>query len=312
MKINISVVIPIYNEIGSLPDLCQQLNTVLTTLKPFEIIFIDDGSTDGSGDYLHGLATEDENVILIQFQRNYGKAAALAEGFRQAQGEYIVTIDGDLQDDPAEIPNLLKKIEAGYDLVSGWKKDRKDPIGKKIPSRFFNFITRVFTGVKIHDFNCGLKIYRKSVIKTLDLYGGRHRYIPALAGQKNFKITEIAVNHRPRLHGESKYGGARLFHGFFDLLSVLFLGRYNQSPLYLFGQIGFFTTITGLIIELYVMYLKYSLGEPFQKHVALLLFGILIIVVGIQFFSIGLIGEMIAQANQGKETRIKSLVKKTL
>lgn len=309
MKINISVVIPIYNEIGSLPDLCRQLNTVLTALKPFEIIFIDDGSTDGSSDYLHELAIEDENVTLIQFQRNYGKAAALAEGFRQAQGEYIVTIDGDLQDDPAEIPNLLKKIKSGYDLVSGWKKDRKDPIGKTIPSRLFNFITRVFTGVKIHDFNCGLKIYRKSVVKTLDLYGGRHRYIPALAGQKNFRITEITVNHRPRLHGESKYGGARLFHGFFDLLSVLFLGRYNQSPLYLFGQIGFFTTFAGLMTEFYVLYLKYGLGEPFQKHVALLMFGILIIVVGVQFFSIGLIGEMIAQANQGKEIRVKTLVK---
>jgi len=312
MKIKISVVVPVYNEIGSLRELYGQLVAVLTPLQPFEIIFIDDGSTDGSTAFLNTLAASENNVTTIQFQRNYGKAAALSDGFQQAQGEYIVTMDGDLQDDPAEITNLFKKIEEGYDLVSGWKKDRKDPIGKTIPSKLFNFITRLFTGVKIHDFNCGLKIYRQNVVKTLDLYGGRHRYIPALAGQKNFKITEIAVNHKPRLHGESKYGGARLFHGFFDLLSVLFLGRYNQSPLYLFGQLGFFTTLTGILTEFYVLYLKYGLGEPFQKHVALLMFGILIIVVGIQFFSIGLIGEMIAQANQGKETRVKSLVKKTL
>lgn len=308
MRKRISVVIPVYNEAESLPKLYEQLKSVLVPFSPNEILFIDDGSSDSSTEFLHTLAETEEPVTLIQFHRNYGKAACLAEGFKYADGDYVVTMDADLQDDPAEIPNLVQKLEEGFDLVSGWKKDRKDPWSKKIPSKFFNMITRFFTGVKIHDFNCGLKIYRKAVVKTLDLYGGRHRYIPALAGQKGFKVSEIVVNHRPRVHGESKYGGARIFHGFFDLLSILFLGRYLQSPLYLFGLVGLFTGLVGFFIEIYVLYLKYVLGEPFQKHIAMLMFGILIIVVGIQIFSIGLIGEMIAKANQGKEDRVKSLV----
>ena len=251
----------------------------------------------------------DSNVIMIQFYRNYGKSAALSEGFKHAEGDCIITMDADLQDDPAEVDSLLLKLNEGYDLVSGWKKDRKDPLSKKLPSKFFNFITRIFTGVKIHDFNCGLKIYRKSVIKTLDIYGGRHRYIPALAGQKKFKVSEIVVNHRPRKHGETKYGGRRFFHGFFDLISVLFLSKYIQSPLYFFGQIGLFTFAAGSIIEGYVLYLKYFEGEPFAKHFALLILGVLLIVIGIQFFSIGLIGEMIANSNQDKEARIKKIIK---
>lgn len=309
MNKQISVVIPVYNEVESLPTLYGQLISVLAKFSPYEIVFIDDGSTDGSTEYLRALAENEESVVLIQFHRNYGKAACLAEGFKFAEGNYVVTMDGDLQDDPEEIPNLVHKLEEGFDLVSGWKKNRKDPWSKKFPSKFFNMITRLFTGVKIHDFNCGLKIYKKAVVKTLDLYGGRHRYIPALAVQKRFKISEIIVNHRPRLHGESKYGGTRLLHGFFDLLSILFLGRYIQSPLYLFGLIGILTGFIGFFIEIYVLYLKYVLGEPFQKHMAMLMFGILIIVVGIQSFSIGLIGEMIAKANQGKEDRVKFLVK---
>ena len=236
----ISVIIPAFNEIGSLPELMDQLRKALHIYKNWEILFVDDGSTDGSTEFLNDLSRKDKNVTLIQFHRNYGKSAALAEGFKRAKGEFLITMDADLQDDPAEIPNLMKKLEEGFDLVSGWKKKRKDPISKRFPSKIFNYVTRIMTGVKIHDFNCGLKIYRKEVIKTLDLYGGRHRYIPALAGHNKFRISEIQVNHRPRMHGVTKYGGSRLFHGFFDLISVIFMNRYTQQPLHLFGFFGLF------------------------------------------------------------------------
>tara|TARA_B100000287_G_C20516738_1_gene735286 strand:+ start:80 stop:1006 length:927 start_codon:yes stop_codon:yes gene_type:complete len=305
----ISVVIPVYNEVDSIPRLYKELSDVLSNFDWYEIFFIDDGSSDGSDKVIKKIIETNSKINLIQFHRNYGKSAALAEGFKYADGDYIITMDSDLQDDPGEIPNLIKKLEEGYDLVSGWKKDRKDPISKKLPSKLFNFITRLFTGVKIHDFNCGLKIYQKSVIKTLELYGGRHRYIPAMAGQKKFKVSEIIVNHRPRIHGKTKYGGSRLFHGLFDLISILFLSKYTQSPMYFFGKVGLLTFLFGIGIETYVIYLKYFLGEPFAKHMALLMLGILIIVIGIQFFSIGLVGEMIANSNQHKEIRVKRFSK---
>jgi len=301
----ISVIIPVYNEVESINELYKQLLKALQEFSRYEIIFIDDGSSDGSVETIKKISELDNSINLIQFHRNYGKSAALAEGFKHAKGNYIVTMDADLQDDPKEISNLINKLEEGFDLVSGWKKDRKDPLSKRLPSKFFNFVTRLFTGVHIHDFNCGLKIYRKAVVKTLELYGGRHRYIPAMVGQKKFKVTEIIVNHRPRIYGETKYGGSRLFHGLFDLISILFLSKYTQSPMYFFGKIGLITFLSGIIIEIYVLYLKYSLGDPFAKHMALLMLGILIIVVGIQFFSIGLVGEMIANSNQDKESRVK-------
>ena len=305
----ISVVIPVYNEVESVEQLYKELIKVLSSFDSYQIIFVDDGSSDGSVNVIKKIVENDINTKIIQFHRNYGKSAALGEGFKNADGEYIVTMDADLQDDPKEVPNLIAKLEEGFDLVSGWKKDRKDPLSKKIPSKFFNFITRLFTGVKIHDFNCGLKIYRQSVIKTLEIYGGRHRYIPALAGYKNFKVTEIIVNHRPRLYGETKYGGSRMFHGFFDLISILFLSKYTQSPLYFFGKVGLYTFLSGVGIEIYIIYLKYALNEPFAKHMALLMLGVLIIVIGIQFFSIGLVGEMIANSNQYKESRVKEILK---
>jgi len=307
---SISVIIPVFNEKESLSELYQQLKRELSVYNNYEIIFIDDGSYDGSYELIHSFANENNKIKIIQFYRNYGKSAALSEGFKYSSGEYVVTIDSDLQDDPAEIKNLVLKLEEGFDLVSGWKKNRKDPIGKKIPSKFFNFITRTFTGVMIHDFNCGLKIYKKNVINSIEVYGGRHRYLPALAGQKKFKVTEIIVNHRPRLYGETKYGGARFFHGFFDLISILFLSKYTQSPLYFFGKLGLFAFLAGLSIECYVIYLKYFLNEPFAQHMALLMLGILILIIGIQFFSIGLVGEMIANANQRKEFRIKNFLNK--
>ena len=304
----ISVIIPVFNEIGSLPELMDQLRKALHIYKKWEILFVDDGSTDGSTEFLNDLSRKDENVTLIQFHRNYGKSAALAEGFKRAKGEYLITMDADLQDDPAEIPNLMKKLEEGFDLVSGWKKERKDPISKRFPSKIFNYVTRIMTGVKIHDFNCGLKIYRKEVIKTLDLYGGRHRYIPALAGHNKFRISEIQVNHRPRIHGVTKYGGSRLFHGFFDLISIIFMNRYTQQPLHLFGFFGLFCGLASLTVELYVIGRKIFFGHSFYEHLALMLFGAMLFILGLWFFSIGLIAEMITRGAQEKESRVKQII----
>ena len=304
----ISVIIPVFNEIGSLPELMDQLRKVLHIYSKWEILFVDDGSTDGSTEFLNDLSRKDENVTLIQLHRNYGKSAALAEGFKRAKGEYLITMDADLQDDPAEIPNLMKKLEEGFDLVSGWKKERKDPISKRFPSKIFNYVTRIMTGVKIHDFNCGLKIYRKAVIKTLDLYGGRHRYIPALAGHNKFRISEIQVNHRPRVHGVTKYGGSRLFHGFFDLISIIFMNRYTQQPLHLFGFFGLFCGLASLTVELYVIGRKIFSGHSFYEHLALMLFGAMLFILGLWFFSIGLIAEMITRGAQEKESRVKQII----
>ena len=308
LKMNVSVVIPVLNEKESLPELVRELEHSLSTYSAWEVIFIDDGSSDGSTEWIADLCTKNSNFKLLQFYRNYGKAAALSEGFKTADGDYIITMDADLQDDPAEIPNLISKLNEGWDLVSGWKKTRHDPLNKTLPSKVFNFVTRLMTGVKIHDFNCGLKGYKQAVVKSIEIYGGRHRYIPALAGQQKFKITEIVVNHRARQFGETKYGGSRMFHGFFDLITILFLNRYTQQPLHLFGMFGIGFLKVGFIVECFVLYFKYALGEPFSKHMALLMFGIMFIIIGIQFFSIGLLGELMTRSTQGQENRIRRFI----
>jgi glycosyltransferase involved in cell wall biosynthesis len=308
LKMNVSVVIPVLNEKESLPELVRELEHSLSTYSAWEVLFIDDGSSDGSTEWMSDLCTKNSNFKLLQFYRNYGKAAALSEGFKVATGEYIITMDADLQDDPAEIPNLISKLSDGWDLVSGWKKTRHDPLNKTLPSKVFNFVTRLMTGVKIHDFNCGLKGYKQAVVKSIEVYGGRHRYIPALAGQQKFKITEIVVNHRARQFGETKYGGSRMFHGFFDLITILFLNRYTQQPLHLFGMFGIGFLTVGFIVECFVLYSKYALGEPFSKHMALLVFGVMLIVIGIQFFSIGLLGELMTRSTQGQENRIRRFI----
>ena len=303
----ISVVIPVFNEEDSIKELYGQISTALKNQKKYEIIFINDGSSDKSEKAIIDLSNEDNRVKLISFYRNFGKSAALSEGFKYASGEIIITMDADLQDDPNEISNLISKLDEGYDLVSGWKQKRYDPWTKTFPSKIFNFVTRILTGVNIHDFNCGLKAYRSSVIKSIEVFGGRHRYIPALAGQMNFSVSEIVVNHRPRIYGETKYGGSRIFHGFFDLLTILFLNKYTQQPLHFFGSIGLATFTAGFFVELMVIYYKFVLLEPFAKHIALLLLGVILIIIGIQFFSIGLLGEIIARFSQGKEDRIKDI-----
>jgi len=293
---NVSVVIPVLNEKESLPELVRELEHSLSTYSAWEVLFIDDGSSDGSTEWMADLCTKNSNFKLLQFYRNYGKAAALSEGFKVATGEYIITMDADLQDDPMEIPRMVEKLQEGYDLVSGWKKERRDPLSKRLPSRLFNFTTRLLTGIRIHDFNCGLKAYRCNVVKSLDIYGGMHRYIPVLAGKRGFRVTEIVVNHRPRQYGDSKFGRERYFKGMFDLLTVLFLSRYTRRPLHLFGLFGLISLFLGIGVDLRVLYLKYGLGEPFSKHIALLVFGVLLVILGVQFIAIGLLGEMIAQS----------------
>ena len=304
----ISIVIPVFNEHESITDLYLEICETISLYNDWEIIFIDDGSSDGSAEIIIDIASKDSKVKLIRFFRNFGKSAALSEGFKYAKGDVIITMDADLQDDPKEIPNLVNKIGEGFDLVSGWKKTRHDPWTKTFPSKIFNFITKLLTGVKIHDFNCGLKAYRSAVIKSIEIFGGRHRYIPALAGQNNFSVSEIIVNHRPRKFGVTKYGGSRLFHGFFDLLTILFLNKYTQHPLHFFGMIGLTTFTVGSLTELVVLYYKFWLGDPFAKHIALLLLGVIFLFIGIQFFSIGLLGEMMARYSQRKEDRVKEII----
>jgi glycosyltransferase involved in cell wall biosynthesis len=244
---------------------------------------------------------------MIQFFKNYGKSDALSEGFKYVTGDIVITIDSDLQDDPSEIPHLVEKIKEGWDVVSGWKQDRKDPISKIIPSRIFNIVTRLLTGIKIHDFNCGLKAYRKKVIKVVDIYGGMHRYIPALAEKKGFSITEIKVNHRPRKFGVSKYGGDRFFHGFFDLFTMLFTSRYFDRPLHFFGSAGLFFIIIAFSCEIFPLYDKLTNGVPFQTHFALIVFGAMIFVLGLWFFSIGLLGELFIKASGSSDRKVHSI-----
>ena len=307
---SISIIVPVLNEEGSLDKFYNETTKSLNEYSNWEIIFIDDGSDDESYNIMRKLADEDNRVSIIQFFKNFGKADALSEGFKKANGDIIITIDADLQDDPAEISRLIVKIQEGWDVVSGWKKDRKDPVSKRIPSKLFNLVTRTFTGIKIHDFNCGLKAYRRKVVKSIDIYGGLHRYIPAIAGQKGFSITEIAVNHRPREFGETKYGGNRLFHGFFDLFTMLFTGKYFDRPLHFFGSIGLVFIFISTISEVYPIYDKIANGIPFQKHFALIVFGAMIFGLGLWFFSIGLLGELLIKASGTSEKKIYSVYSK--
>ncbi len=310
-KKDISIVIPIFNEKESLPELLNEVVQILEEKFNYEIICIDDGSTDGSEEILRQYALNNPRIMITRFLRNYGKSSALTEGFKLAGGKYVITMDADLQDDPNEIPKLISKIEEGFDLVSGWKKKRLDPLSKRIPSKFFNFTTRLLTGIKIHDFNCGLKAYRNDVVTSLKIQGGMYRYIPVLAEKGGFKVTEMEVNHRPRKYGETKYGGGRYFHGFFDLLSVLFLDRFDQRPLHLFGLFGLSSILISFAIEAYVIFLKILVGHSFQKHFALIIFGAMLFFLGLWFFSIGLIAEMIARSQPPSEEQVKQVSHET-
>jgi glycosyltransferase involved in cell wall biosynthesis len=310
----ISVVVPVHNEERSVALLYDELRSALEPLEtPWEAIFVDDGSTDGSFAALTRLHNSTDNVRVVRLRRNFGKAAALRAGFDQAQGETVVTIDGDLQDDPAEIPRLLAKLDEGFDLVSGWKTRRRDPLSRRVLSRIFNRVTGWFSGVHLHDMNCGLKAYRAEVVHGLRLYGELHRFIPVLAHYRGFRIAELPVNHRPREHGRSRYGVERYLRGFLDLLTVSFIGRYRHRPLHLFGGLGLILGLFGTAILVYLTVLK-ALGNAIG-HRPLLLLGVLLVVIGMQFFSLGLISEMITSHHEertGDRDRAELLVDEVL
>jgi len=256
---------------------------------------VDDGSRDGSWDEIDRLHAGDDRVSGIRFQRNYGKSAALAVGFEHARGTYVVTMDADLQDDPAEIPELVQILADGHDLVSGWKKHRKDPLSKTIPSRFFNFVTRKMSGLELHDFNCGLKAYRREVVKSVDVYGELHRYIPLLAKWEGYeRITEKPVTHHPRKYGVTKFGFERFIRGFLDLVTVVFLTRFAVRPMHFFGSIGTVAFVFGVVTSLWLTIDKLIFGESLSDR-PLLLLGALLILFGAQMFTTGLLGEIVIQ-----------------
>jgi dolichol-phosphate mannosyltransferase len=288
-------VIPAFNEQESLPFLLSALEDTSrsTRVNDIEILVIDDGSTDGTWKAINELSTTRENITIraFRFRRNFGKAAALDLGFKLATGDIIITMDADLQDDPAEISHLIMKLGEGWDLVTGWKKTRQDPLSKTLPSRLFNAVTSFVTGLRLHDFNCGLKAYRREVVQNLRIYGELHRFIPALAHAQGFRVTEIPVKHHPRKYGVSKYGWRRFMRGFLDLLTVVATTKYLARPAHLFGGLGVIFGAVGLAALFYLSMLWF-LGQGPIGDRPLLLFGVLCVLVSVQFVSIGLLAEL--------------------
>lgn len=291
----VSVVVPLCNEATTVAELYAQVAAALTDTQ-WELVYVDDGSTDDSYAELARLHNVHPNVRVVRLRRNFGKATALSAGFAVAKGEIVVTMDADLQDDPNEIPRLLAKLEEGYDLVSGWKCTRRDSFSRRVLSRIYNGATGIVTGVRLHDMNCGLKAYRAEVLQGVRLYGELHRFIPVLAHHQGFRTAELPVNHRERAVGRSRYGFERYARGFFDLLTVAYLGRYKNRPLHFFGGIGMLLGAIGSIILLYLTALKIG-GESIGGR-PLLMLGVLILVVGVQFFSIGLVGELLTSHHE--------------
>ena len=292
---DVSIIVPAYEEAESLPELADELRTACGEAGlSFRVWIVDDGSRDDTWRVVQRLHEKDPRVAGLRFRRNYGKSAALSIGFNRAQGRYVATIDADLQDDPSEIPRLIDTLEQGYDLVSGWKKDRKDPLSKTIPSRFFNWVTRHFSGLPLHDFNCGLKVYRREVVKNINVYGELHRYIPLLAKWEGYdRVTEQEVQHHPRKYGTTKFGTERFIQGFLDLITVVFLTRYAVRPMHFFGSMGTVAFVVGLGINLWLSIEKLIFGNPIGGARPLLLLGLLLILFGSQMFTTGLLGEMI-------------------
>jgi glycosyltransferase involved in cell wall biosynthesis len=303
---SISVVVPLFNEAESLPHLLTAVADVLDKRKePWEIIFVNDGSSDSSAQVLKELSLlRPQNVRLVRFSRNFGKSAALSAGIERAAGTVIVTMDADLQDDPVAIPEMISLLDAGWDMVSGWKKTRHDPLfAKTIPSRGWNLITSALTGLKLHDFNCGFKAYRAETAKSLDIYGERHRYLPVLAHWNGYRVTEIPVPHHARKFGKSKFGASRMLKGVLDLLTLLFLRTYLKKPLHFFGLLGLFCGLAGAAVLAYFGFQWIQTGQMHIRPLMLLAVGS--IIMGIQFVSIGLIGEMITNANPSRSFSVR-------
>lgn len=310
-KLDISVVVPLYNEAESLPELVAWIDRVAQENSlSYEIIMVDDGSSDSSWAVIEELRKQNEAIRAISFMRNYGKSAALYCGFEMAQGEVVFTMDADLQDSPDEIPEMRRMIlEEGYDLVSGWKRKRYDPIGKRWPSKFFNLTARIMSGIRLHDFNCGLKAYRRKVVKAVEVYGEMHRYIPILAKNAGFKrIGEKVVEHHERKYGHSKFGIERMVKGYLDLISITFMSHFGRSPMYLFGGLGTLMFLAGFIAVAWIIIEKFTIGAPLTNQ-PLFYLAMLAIVLGVQLFLAGFLGEMI---NRRSADRNKYLIDKTL
>jgi glycosyltransferase involved in cell wall biosynthesis len=297
--IDLSLVIPLYNEEESLPELLAWIDRVVKAngIHHVEVILIDDGSTDESWQVISSLQQTYPSIKGIKFRRNYGKSAALQKGFEAALGEVVITMDADLQDSPEEIPDLMRMIrEEKYDLVSGWKKDRKDPIGKTLPSKLFNAVTRWASGIRLHDFNCGLKAYKNEVVKNIEVYGEMHRYIPVIAKWAGFRrIGEKVVRHQPRKFGYSKFGWERMLNGFLDILSIMFVGKFGKRPMHFFGTLGVLFFAVGFSILAYLSYLKIiqDIGRISERPV--FFFGIVTLIIGSQLFLTGFLAEMISR-----------------
>lgn len=308
-EIDLSVLIPLYNERENLRPLFEKITKVLSTSDlEWEVIFVDDGSTDGSADILSSIKENSSRVKVISLRRNFGKSAALDTGFRDTRGKWVIIMDADLQDDPEEIPGLIEKLKEGYDLVSGWRVNRQDRFIKRYTSRIYNWVTSTMSGIKLHDFNCGLKGMAREVPLSISLYGELHRYIPVLAFWKGFRVTEKKVKHHPRAYGESKFGVYRFFAGFMDMLTVMFLTRYSKKPLHLFGGAGLILFVLGIIINGYLVLLS-LLGVDVIRVRPLLFLGILLMLIGFQLISTGLLGEMLAMSLHRKKGQ--EIIRKT-
>lgn len=305
-KLNISVVVPLYNEEESLPELCDWISRVMSTHGfTYEIILVDDGSSDSSWEVVRNISLVNPYVKGIKFNRNFGKSAALNTGFKKAKGEVVISMDADLQDSPDEIPGLYEMIMTkGYDMVSGWKKKRHDPITKTIPSKFFNYITRKISGIKLHDFNCGLKAYKNQVVHNIHVYGEMHRYIPVIAKWNGYsKIGEKVVEHRARKYGSTKFGLERFINGFLDLLSITFVSKFKRKPMHFFGSLGTISFLSGLIITLYVIgdklyHLHYKMPARDVVDQPLFFLALIALVIGVQLFLTGFLAEMMAMKSQ--------------
>jgi glycosyltransferase involved in cell wall biosynthesis len=301
---DLSIVVPIYNEIDSLTELVEAIATSLTpTALQYEIICIDDGSCDGTTELLKNLASQRHDLKAVVLRKNYGQTPAMAAGFQQAQGKVIVTLDGDLQNDPGDIPLLLAKLEEGYDLVSGWRQNRQDKfLSRLLPSKIANWLIGNITGVKLHDYGCSLKVYRQELIADLNLYGELHRFLPALAYIEGARISEIPVGHHARRYGKSKYGIGRTFRVLMDLLTVLFLKKFLTRPMHVFGFFGLGSLVLGLILGFYLTFLKFSLGQDIGDR-PLLILALLLILSGIQLFCFGLLAELLMRTYHESQKR---------